>query len=82
MARHKQSHDSKLLQLVRVLHIANNQNGAVYESMTQHKTIFKQFILYYLNTFQNKNDFNIMQCINFMKTFRYLGEEYTICISS
>ena len=46
MARHKQSHDSKLLQPVRVLHITNNQNGAVYESTAQHKTIFKQFILF------------------------------------
>jgi len=85
MARHKQSHYSKLLQPIWVLHIIIYQNGGVYESMAQHKTIFKQFILYYLNTFQNKNDLNIMhymQCINFMKTCRHLGEEYTISISS
>jgi len=44
----------KLLQPVWVLHITIYQNGGVYESMAQHKMIFKQFILYYLNTFKTK----------------------------
>ena len=47
MARHKQSHDSKLLQPVWVLHITiyQVQNGGVYESMTQHKAIFSLFYI-------------------------------------